>query len=268
MMPPSRLWSELSADDFRSSNIGHWIAIFPLAAIEQHGPHLPLGTDAMIGEAYLARVHARLPGDLPAVFLPQQEVGKSDEHQSFPGTLTLSGQTMIKVLVDIGDSLHRAGIRKMVMVSAHGGNMASMEIVARDLRLRHKMLAVYTSWDRLGFPDGVYTPEELSFGIHAGDVETSLMRAIRPDLAHMTRAENFSSRGKELAERFKHLRTGRPAGFGWLAEDLNSRGAMGNAAAAEAEKGHASLDFGAGRFIELLREVQTFELAPGSGAAI
>lgn len=260
MMPPARFWTDIPTKAFQSPDARTWIAVLPLAAIEQHGPHLPLGTDAMIGQAYLDRVLSMLPDDVPAIFLPQQSVGKSDEHVAFPGTLTLSAETAIRVWTELGESVHRAGIRKLVMISAHGGNLAAMEIVARELRVKHMMLAVYTAWDRLGYPNSLYPDDEARFGIHAGEIETSIMLAARPDLVDMPAAANFHSTGEDMNQRFLHLRTGRPAGFGWMAQDLNENGALGNAAGASATKGRASIDYGADRFIELLRDVQRFEI--------
>jgi creatinine amidohydrolase len=149
-MLPRRDWMEMTWQEIAAADTARWIAVLPLAAVEQHGPHLPLGVDAFIAEAYLARVRALLPDDLPATFLPVQRIGQSDEHLAYPGTLSLSAATVIRAWTEIAESVHRAGVRKLVMVTSHGGNVAAMEIAARDLRVRLSMLVVTCGWSRFG----------------------------------------------------------------------------------------------------------------------
>ena len=153
-MLPKRDWMEMTWQDIAGGDTARWIAVLPLAAVEQHGPHLPLGVDTYIAEAYLARVRDLLPDDLPVTFLPVQRIGVSAEHLAFPGTLTSSAATAIAAWTELGDSLARAGLRKLVLVTSHGGNVAAMETVARDLRARLGMLAVTVGWHRFGYPDG------------------------------------------------------------------------------------------------------------------
>src|ERR1700678_3475090 len=153
---PKHDWMEMTWQEIADAGAatGGWIAVLPLAAVEQHGPHLPLGVDSFIAEAYLARVRGILPENLPVTFLPVQRVGVSAEHLSFPGTLTLSATTAIAAWTELGESLARAGLRKLVLVTSHGGNVAAMELVARDLRTRLGMLAITGGWHRFGFSDG------------------------------------------------------------------------------------------------------------------
>ena len=259
-MPPKRSWTELTWEDFERGDPASWVAVLPVAAVEQHGPHLPLGVDAYIAEAYLARVHAELPADLPAVFLPTQVLGQSDEHLAYPGTLTLSAETLLRTLSDIGASVHRAGVRKIVIVTSHGGNWQAVELAARDLRVRLSMLAVTTSWHRLGYPAGLFTDEERIHGIHAGEIETALMLAARPELVRREKAADFTSAARAMADEFRHLQLARPAGFGWMTQDINPAGAVGNAAAATAEQGEAALAHGAKAFIALLAETARFDI--------
>jgi creatinine amidohydrolase len=259
-MMPARDWLDMTWQDVAGADAGRWIAVLPVAAVEQHGPHLPLGVDSYIGEAYLARVRATLPADLPVTFLPVQKVGQSDEHLAFPGTLTLTAATALAAWSEIALSLHRAGLRKLVLVTSHGGNLQAIELIARDLRVRLDMLVVVAAWHRFGYPDGLFGADERHHGIHGGDIETSLMLAARPDLVRMERAPNAEPASVAIEREFKWLHTYRPAGFGWMTQDLHPSGAVGDATLASPEKGDAALDHGARAFIELLAEVDRFDL--------
>ena len=262
MTLPKRDWMEMTWADIAAAGeaIRRWIAVLPLAAVEQHGPHLPLGVDAYIAEAYLARVRKILPEALPATFLPVQRVGVSAEHLGYPGTLTLSAATAIKAWTEIGESLARAGLRKLLLVTSHGGNVAAMELVARDLRTRLGMLAVTVGWHRFGYPEGTFSNEERRHGIHGGDIETSLMLAAMPDAVRTERAARATPATVAMAHEFKWLGAYRPAGFAWMTQDLNATGAVGDATQASAAKGEAALAHGAQTFVELVREMDRFDL--------
>jgi creatinine amidohydrolase len=259
-MLPTRMWAEMRWKDFQAFDMSRVIAVLPVAAIEQHGPHLPVGVDAFINEGYLARAIARAPVDLNVLFLPTQAIGKSNEHTEFPGTLTLSAETVIRAWTEIGESVARAGCRKLVFANSHGGNAAAIDIVARDLRVRRNMLVVNSAWSRFGYPDGLFGPKERAHGIHAGDAETSLMLAFRPQAVHRQEARDFFSAAVGMERDFTWLRATQPIGMGWMAQDLNDFGAMGDASAATAEKGEACADYGATAFLELLADVDAFDL--------
>jgi creatinine amidohydrolase len=259
-MMPKPVWAEMSWTDVAAGDTGRWIAVLPVAAVEQHGPHLPLGVDSFIAEAYIARVLPLLPADLPASFLPVQKIGQSDEHCQFPGTLSFSSRTVIGAYTEIGESLHRCGVRKLVIVTSHGGNVAAMDIVARDLRVRLKMLAVTCAWHRFGYPPGTFERMEVRHGVHAGDVETSLVLADRPETVHMGRAANATPVTLKMAEDFEWLSAFRPVGFGWMTQDLHPSGAVGDGTLATAQKGEAALAHGAKAFVELLQDVDRFDL--------
>jgi creatinine amidohydrolase len=260
-MPPKRDWTELTWEDFARGDPTRWIAVLPTAAVEQHGPHLPLGTDTFIAESYLTRVRKALPTELPAIFLPVQAIGTSEEHRAFPGTLSLSVETLLRLLIEMGTSVHRAGVCKLVIVNSHGGNAEVIRLAARDLRARLRMLVVTASWHQLGYPDGVFTDDERIHGIHAGDIETSLMLAGRSDTVSTERLGIFPSAARDMEREFKWLRLDEPAGFGWMTQDLNPDGAIGNAQAATAAKGQAAFDHGTQAFVSLLAEVDRFDLA-------
>jgi len=259
-MLPKRNWLDMTWQDIAGAATGRWIAVLPLAAVEQHGPHLPLGVDTFIAEAYLARVRKILPDELPVTFLPVQRIGVSVEHLAYPGTLSLSAATAIAAWTELGESLARAGLRKLVLITSHGGNVAAMELVARDLRTRFRMLAITVGWHRFGYPENTFSSEEKKHGIHGGDIETSLMLAAMPETVRSEKAPKATPATVDMAREFRWLGAYRPAGFAWMTQDLHATGAIGDATLATAAKGEAALARGAEAFVELLREVDRFDL--------
>lgn len=253
-------WTEIRLSDIDKADASHWIAVLPLAATEQHGPHLPFETDTMIAQAYLARVREILPDDMPVTFLPIEPIGISTEHIAYPGTLTLSTDVALKKWMALGDAVANAGIRKLIIVTSHGGNSAAMALIAQDLRAKHEMLAVTTSWSRFGTPEGLFSRDEMRFGIHGGAVETSIMLAAFPDRVRKEGIANFESAEKRMTTEFRWLSASRPAPFAWAMQDLNPKGVVGDATLATAEKGHALIDHGARAFVELLADVRNFDL--------
>ena len=258
---PPRDWTALRWPDLAAADTANWIAVLPLAATEQHGPHLPLGTDILIAEAYLARAKQLLAPSVPASFLPLQNIGLSSEHGDFPGTLTLPPDVVINSWLAIGESVAAAGLRKMVLVTSHGGNSAAMTLAAQELRARHGMLAVTTSWARFGVPDGLFSADELRHGIHGGAIETSIMLAHAPQLVDLERIDNFQSAGQTMAQDYRWLSTQRPAPMAWQTQDLHVSGAVGDAREASADKGRLLIDHGAQAFCALLEDVARFDLA-------
>ena len=220
-MLPTKYWTEMTWRDFERADMVKTIAVLPVAAVEQHGPHLPVGTDGAINEGHLARAIALTPGDLDVLYLPMQWVGASSEHLDYPGTLTLSAETIIRAWTEIGESVARAGCRRLIFANSHGGNSPIIDIVARDLRSRHGMLAVNASWARFAAPEGLYSDHERKYGIHGGDRETSLMLALRAEAVKRSEAKDFESAGTRIGRDFAHLSVTPPFGFGWMAQDLN-----------------------------------------------
>jgi len=258
LLPP-RDWTDIHWPDIGEAGPARWIAVLPLAATEQHGPHLPLGTDVMIAQAHLTRVRELLPDSIPATFLPIQPVGISTEHIGYPGTLTLPTDVALKTWMSLGESVARAGLKKLVMVTSHGGNSAAMTLVAQDLRARYGLLAVTTGWYRFGAPEGLFSAEELRHGIHGGAVETSIMLARYPQHVRGDGITDFRSSGIAMEKDYRWLSANRPAPFAWQVQDLHSSGAVGNATQASAEKGQRMLDHSAGAFCELLADVDKFD---------
>ena len=198
---------------------------------------------------------AMLPQSLDIRILPVQAVGKSNEHVHAAGTLTLPPSTLIDAWTELGLSVARAGVRKIVVVNSHGGNEEIMGIVTRELRVRARMLAVKTSWTRFGYPAGMYPDPENRYGIHGGDVETSLMLHFRPDLVEMAQARDFRSKVEDAEKTFTHLRHTGTHAFAWIASDLNPHGVVGNASVATADKGRLTAEHQAKGFVALLGDV-------------
>ncbi|OAF17125.1 creatininase family protein [Bradyrhizobium neotropicale] len=260
-MTPSRNWTEISWADASPAEVARWIAVLPLAATEQHGPHLPFETDVLIADAYLARVRELLPANIPATFLPVQPVGISTEHIDYPGTLTLPTDVALKAWTGLGEDVARRGVKKLVIITSHGGNSAAMMLVAQDLRAHQKLFVVTTSWSRLSGADTLFPAEEVRHGIHGGAVETSIMLARYPDQVRMNAIADFPASSIAMEKQYRWLSTQRPAPFAWQAQDLNTSGAVGNATLASREKGERLVDQGARAFCELLAEVDNFDVS-------
>jgi creatinine amidohydrolase len=259
---PRRVWwGDFRTTEYASIDPESTIAVLPVAAIEQHGPHLPVSTDTTIMNGMLETVIARLPEDLDIRILPVQSIGKSNEHVHAPGTLTLTPLAAIQSWADLGASVARAGVKKIVFVNSHGGNEEIMGIVARELRVAFKMLAVKTSWSRFGRPAGLYSDIEDRYGIHGGDFETSVMLHFRPDLVDMGKAENFVSSVQRAEREFELLKPTGTHAFAWIASDLNPNGVVGEAHLATAEKGRLTAEYQADGFIRLLQDVRKAKLA-------
>ncbi len=267
MQLPSRFWADLTSRHFAqlaaSPLIDKAVAVLPVAAIEQHGPHLPVSVDTTLVNGVVDASLAHLPADLPVLFLPTQQVGKSNEHIRFPGTLTLSAQTLISMWMELGACVARAGFKKLVLLNSHGGQVSVMDIVARDLRTAHDLIVYSTNWYTLPLGDAVmnlFPPEEHRFGIHAGDMETSMMLALREKYVDMAQARNFQSTAQERADNYPILGNGSSAKLGWQVQDYNPMGAAGNATAATAAKGHAIIDAAGLQLAKFLQEVSSLPL--------
>ena len=250
-----RFWSDYTSEEFSRLDCERIIAVLPVGATEQHGPHLPLCVDAAVADGIARAVADRLPEELPVLFLPTQSIGKSDEHARYPGTLSLSGDVLARVWTEIGSSVARCGVRKIVLLNSHGGQISIMDQVVRELRIRHHMLAFSVNWFGFGMPEATYSDNELAVGIHAGDMETSVMLALHPELVRMDEARDFRPLTDELLNDYTHIRISGGAKLGWQAHDLHPAGACGNATLATAEKGEATLAYAADRLVEVLIEI-------------
>ena len=236
------------------------IVVLPLGATEQHGPHLPLETDSIIAEGICMRLKEMAADDLDVRMLPVEQIGYSLEHMDHKGSRTLAFDEAINNWIATGEAAAKRGVRRFVMMNAHGGNSPLMTVVAQELRVRCNMLAVATKWDRFIKGSSIIPEREEALGIHGGDIETSVMLALRPDLVRMDQARDFTNLQEHLSRDFEHLRAYGSSAFGWKAADLNRDGVTGNAAAATAEKGEALLALATHRFAELLTDVRAFDL--------
>jgi len=260
-MPSSRWWWDLSTLEFSQLDMENVVVILPIGAVEQHGPHLPVRVDAAINAGIVARAVTLLPADQPALVLPALPIGKSDEHLEYPGTLTLPFEVLAKVWFEVAKSAWRAGARRIIFWNAHGGQPQLMDIVCRQLRVELGMLAVGASWFATIDSSDLYRANELEFGIHGGESETSVMLHLHPELVAMERAENFVSAAEALAEKGGILTPEGGVGFGWQAQDLHPAGVTGNAAAADAARGEEQVERAARALVSLVGEVAQYPLS-------
>jgi len=276
---PSPFWADCATTHFRalqaSGAISEVVAVLPVAATEQHGPHLPLKVDTAIVDGVIDAAIAHLAADSQALFLPTQTVGFSPEHARFAGTLTLKAETVLRLWTELAESVAATGVRKLLIFNAHGGQANLMDLVARDLRARLDMLVFSVNWYALPLasPQGedlnsMFSPEEQRFGVHAGDLETSMMLAIDSAHVNMAVASSFSSSAQVRASSFDILGNGKTAKFAWQMQDYNPAGAAGNAGAATVEKGTAVLGAAGRSLAALLSEIERIDFSTLNNNAI
>jgi creatinine amidohydrolase len=260
----SHRWAELNTRDFAELDPARTVAVLPLGATEQHGPHLPLSVDTVLVDGVVNAALGQLVATDPVLVLPTQTVGLSTEHTAFAGTLHLSPQTLIQLWCDIGASVARAGVKKLLMFNAHGGNVGLMDVVARELRAQHGLIVYSSSWYNLPIDAGVmgqFSADEHRFGIHAGDIETSMMLALSPSSVNMAEAQNFASTSQDRAKHYAVLGNGKSAKLGWHMQDYNPQGAAGNASAATTAKGEALVHSAGEQLALLLKELVALPLS-------
>jgi creatinine amidohydrolase len=242
--------------------------VLPVAATEQHGPHLPLNVDTTIVDGVIRAALDHLPADSQALFLPTQAVGFSPEHAAFPGTLTLKAETVLRLWTELAECVAAAGVRKFIIFNAHGGQSNFMDIVARDLRARLGMMAFSVNWYAMPLlsaqgedVNALLDAKEHRFGIHAGQMETSLMLALTPHLVDMSVASDFESSAQSRARDYEMLGNGKTAKFAWQIQDYNESGAVGNAASATAQLGQQALQAAGQALARLLVEMEQLPMS-------
>ncbi len=261
-LPPSRRWADLATTDFAALDLTRAMAVLPVAATEQHGPHLPLKVDAALVDGIVDAALPHLAPELPALFLPTQAIGFSPEHTAFPGTLSLRAETVMRLWTEIAESVAAAGVRKLLIFNSHGGQVGLLDPVARELRARLGLLVYTTSWFNLPLrdaagadPQAAFGAAEQRFGIHAGAIETSMMLALEPASVRMQAAQSFASAAQARAAAFPLLGDGRSAKLAWQMQDYNPAGAVGNAAAADAAVGRSLVEAAGRALAQLLTEI-------------
>lgn len=255
-------WHSLTTREARDAAARDPVVILPLAAIEQHGAHLPLSTDLDIGLGLLTKAFANLPDDFPAFVLPAQAVGTSDEHMGFAGTLSLPAGVLSELIQQHGAALRACGVRRLVISNSHGGNRHAIDEAALALRRLHGMLVVKANYVMFPRPADVDLPEaEWRHGLHAGAVETAMMMHLRPGLVRTPPDHPHTSLGVELEATLKHLGPEGTASFAWLAGDLDGTGTAGNPRLADEEKGRRLVAHYGKILAEVILDARAFPLA-------
>lgn len=254
-------WQELASPDFAALDPERTLALLPVSAVEQHGPHLPLATDALINEGLLAALRQKPLPAFRTLVLPALTIGHSLEHRNFSGTLSIEAETLLAAWLDVGRSVARAGLRKLVLLNTHGGQTSLVHIAALRLRAELGLLVARANYFAFGSPPGLFNHDELRHGIHGGEMETSLLLHLRPGLVRMQAATDFRGLPHSLAGKNSVLGVEKPIGLGWMSEDLNAAGVVGNAAAADAKRGKQLLDHLATQLETLLVEMASTPLA-------
>lgn len=261
MTMPKRQWVDMTTYDFDRLDPERTVAVLPVGAIEQHGPHLPVYVDACIVTGMIEHVVKKLPDDLPVTVLPIMPIGKSNEHLAFKGTLSFGAETLIRMWTEIGECVHRAGIRKLLLLNSHGGQPQIMDIVGRDLRVRLGMMVVAANYWSVGRVEGIFKPEEYRFGIHGGSGETSVMMYLRPDLVRDDKRQNFVNRAQQVDKDYKYLKVHGSTAISWQVQDLNDLGACGDATDADAARGRKIVEETSTKLVELLKEISRYPLS-------
>jgi len=257
-IPPERFFPYLTWTDIQAMpNKENVVIIQPVGAIEQHGPHLPLIVDAAIGVGVLGEALKKLDRSIPAYALPTLYYGKSNEHWHFPGTITLSTQTLTAVIMEMGESIYRAGFRKLVLMNSHGGQPQVMQMVARDLHIQYDDFLVFPlfTWRVPHITKELLTPKEAAQGMHAGDAETSIMLAILPEQVRMDQAVAEYPPEQEESSLLS-LEGKLPVS--WATKDISKTGVIGDATTATKEKGDRILESVSNGWVQAIQDIYAF----------
>jgi creatinine amidohydrolase len=260
-------WQDLTTSDFDGLDTASTLVILPVAAVEQHGPHLPLGTDLLINRGIIAATGRYLDDDIRVLVLPDQAVGDSLEHSAFAGTLTLRPESLLSAWTAIGAAVARTGLRKLVIFNSHGGQTGVVDQVALRLRVEQGMLVVRANYFAFGIPPGLFEHDELAHGLHGGELETSLMLHLHPELVRKQALRDFAWPDTPADAL---LQAEQPIGYAWMSQDLNPAGAVGHAARADAGRGARLLDHLAHSLAAVLSQTAAMSLStlrdgPGVG---
>jgi len=167
----------MEANEIRGTDTSEWIAVLPLGATEQHGPHLPLETDTLIAEGVVGRLKKSLPKRLKVTFLPVEPVGYSPEHSDYPGSRSLAFDEAVKRWIAIGENLSALGIQKLVLPNAHVRNSPLLTLAATELRGRFNLFFVATSSPRMARPEGLLADPDAATYLYAAHLTSPPMPA-------------------------------------------------------------------------------------------
>jgi creatinine amidohydrolase len=258
-IPPERFFPYLSWTDIQAMpDKENVVIIQPVGAIEQHGPHLPLIVDAAIGVGVLGKALAKLDSNIPAYALPSINYGKSNEHWHFPGTITLSTETLTAIIMEVGESIYRAGFRKLVLMNSHGGQPQVMQMAARDLHVKYGDFLVFPlfTWRVPNITKQLLTPKEAKLGMHAGDAETSLMLALLPEQVKLDKvvAEYPPEQPQSTLLSWEGQLP-----VAWVTKDISKSGVIGDATTATKEKGDRILESLSNGWVQVIRDIYHFQ---------
>ena len=258
---PTRAWQTMTTIEVDTLAAKDPVIVLPIAAIEQHGPHLPLSTDLEIGLGVLAEAFRQLDSEAPIWTLPTQTIGTSIEHLGFAGTLSLDSELLVETIVQLGAGVARSGVRRLVISNSHGGNVPAMDTACLRLREEHALLVVKASYFLFAHPDNTGLPEfEWRHGLHGGAVETAMVLHLCPALVRTEALKQFPSLGQELTHTMRHVGPEHEASFAWLARDLNPEGVTGNAALANARLGESLVGHYGHILAEVIQDTRAFPL--------
>ncbi|MBD2355896.1 creatininase family protein [Tolypothrix sp. FACHB-123] len=258
-IPPERFFPYLSWTDIQQMpNKENVVIIQPVGAIEQHGPHLPLIVDAAIGVGVLGKALTKLDSSIPTYALPSINYGKSNEHWHFPGTITLSTETLTATIMEVGESIYRAGFRKLVLMNSHGGQPQVMQMAARDLHVKYGNFSVFPlfTWRAPNITKELLTPKEAKLGMHAGDAETSLMLALLPEQVKLDKvvAEYPPEQPQSTLLSWEGQLP-----VAWVTKDISKSGVIGDATTATKEKGDRILESLSDGWVQVISDIYYFQ---------
>jgi len=255
-------WMSLTTRDFSDGEGRDSVGVLLVGSIEQHGPHLPLSTDSVIGEGLLKKSFEHVPSGSIVIKLPTLSVGSSPEHSDFPGTISYPPELLIEIVVEIGRQAKSCGMRKLLVVNSHGGNSSSLDIASMKLRSELKLLVVKVDYFRFPKPKQIDLPDcEWNHGLHGGALETSMMMALEPDLVRMGELQNNTSWLEELASKHRRIGKDRAVSLYWMASDLNHSGTVGDATLASSEMGALLIEYYSRCLAEVMMDVSEIDLS-------
>ena len=252
----SRRFEDLTVPVIASEISSSSILLLPVGAVEQHGPHLPLSVDHVIAHETATAVVDECGDELDVWQLPTISISKSNEHAWSPGTLYLSPETLLAMLRDIGRSITPTGAERLVLLNGHGGNTTHLETALRELRLEFGLKTFLMHPALPPAYGGSSTENELGMGIHGGLDETSVFMHLRPDQVQLEKA---ARRVPEALHKNTHVKFGGSVSFGWLSNDFNPDGYIGDPTGATAERGKQLFERSISTLSEAMEEVKTFD---------